>query len=151
MILQSGTRRSYRISRSCEEFSLPGVVADDVWVSRTPSNGTHNRIAIPLTRVLRSSTSGERYKPSNVCRAMTPHVPSLSGSSVRNIPSFQVLHNVFIKSTTTSLCSTVLDAISTIFHSDPANYFILEPQSTLNQFAEKIHLKSPEVQVIIPM
>ena len=44
------------------------------------------------------------------------------------------------------LCSTILDAISTIFHSDPANYFILEPQNTLNQFAEKIHLKLTEVQ-----
>ena len=71
----------------------------------------------------------------------------LPGSSVRNIPPFQVLHNVFTKSTTALLSSTILDAISTIFHSDPANYFILEPQNTLNQFAEKIHLKSTEVQV----
>lgn len=59
-----------------------------------------------------------------------------------------MLHNSFVKSSTAVLCSIILDAISTIFHSDPANYFILEPQNTLNQFAEKIHLKSSEVQVI---
>ena len=70
-----------------------------------------------------------------------------AGSSVRNIAAFQVLHNVFMKSSTTSLCSVILDAISTIFHSDPINYFILEPQNTLNQFSERIHLKSTEVQV----
>ena len=69
-----------------------------------------------------------------------------SGSSVRNIPAFQVLHSAFIKSTTSTLSSVILDAVSTIFHSDPANYFILESQNTLNQFAEKIHLKGAEVQ-----
>lgn len=63
------------------------------------------------------------------------------------MPAFQVLHSAFLKSTTSTLSSVVLDAISTIFHSDPANYFILESQNTLNQFAEKIHLKEPEVQV----
>lgn len=69
------------------------------------------------------------------------------GSSVRNIPAFQVLHGAFLKSTTASLSSIVLDAISTIFHSDPANYFILESQNTLSQFAERIHLKESQVQV----
>lgn len=69
------------------------------------------------------------------------------GSSVRNIPAFQVLHSAFIKSSTSTLSSVILDAVSTIFHSDPANYFILETQNTLNQFAEKIHLKGAEVQV----
>lgn len=69
------------------------------------------------------------------------------GSSVRNIAAFQVLHSAFIKSTTSALASVILDAVSTIFHSDPANYFILESQNTLNQFAEKIHLKGVEVQV----
>lgn len=72
-----------------------------------------------------------------------------AGSSVRNVPAFQALHNTFVKSATAGLCSIVLDAISTLFHSDPANYFILEPQNTLNQFAEKIHLKSPDVQVVL--
>lgn len=70
-----------------------------------------------------------------------------TGSSVRNIPAFQVLHSAFIKSATSTLSSIILDAVSTIFHSDPANYFILESQNTLNQFAERIHLKGHEVQV----
>lgn len=66
---------------------------------------------------------------------------------MRNIPAFQVLHSAFIKSTTSALSAVILDAVSTIFHSDPANYFILESQNTLNQFAEKIHVKGLEVQV----
>lgn len=74
---------------------------------------------------------------------------------MRNIQAFQVLHNAFLKSGSSStsagtaawpLASIILDAVSTLFHSDPANYFILETQSTLSQFAERIHLKSVEVQ-----
>lgn len=45
------------------------------------------------------------------------------------------------------LCSQILDAISGVYHADNANYFILESQHTLSQFAEKIHTKTPEIQV----
>lgn len=65
---------------------------------------------------------------------------------VRNVHAFQVLQNVFLKSTSTQLCCTILDAISSVYHSDNANYFILESQNTLSQFTEKIHLKSLEIQ-----
>lgn len=44
------------------------------------------------------------------------------------------------------LCSMILDAISSIYHSDDANYFILESQNTLSQFTERIHNKSAEIQ-----
>lgn len=44
------------------------------------------------------------------------------------------------------LCCTVLDAISSIYHSDDANYFILESQNTLSQFTERIHYKSSDIQ-----
>lgn len=65
---------------------------------------------------------------------------------VRNVHAFQVLQNVFLKSTSTSLCCTILDAISSVYHSDNANYFILESQNTLSQFTEKIHTKSVDIQ-----
>lgn len=39
-----------------------------------------------------------------------------------------------------------MEAISNIYHSDNANYFILENQNTLSQFIEKIHQKPPEIQ-----
>lgn len=68
------------------------------------------------------------------------------GGSVRNIQAFQVLQSVFVKSNSPLLCCTILDAISSVYHSDNANYFILEGQNTLSQFAEKIHLKNPEIQ-----
>lgn len=51
-----------------------------------------------------------------------------------------------MKSNSPLLCCTILDAISSVYHSDNANYFILEGQNTLSQFAEKIHLKNPEIQ-----
>ncbi|KAF7990932.1 hypothetical protein HCN44_000737 [Aphidius gifuensis] len=72
--------------------------------------------------------------------------PSNRGGSVRNIQAFQVLQSVFIKSNSSLLCCTILDAISSVYHSDNANYFILEGQNTLSQFAEKIHIKNPEIQ-----
>lgn len=68
------------------------------------------------------------------------------GGSVRNIQAFQVLQSVFVKSNSPLLCCPILDAISSVYHSDNANYFILEGQNTLSQFAEKIHLKNLEIQ-----
>lgn len=68
------------------------------------------------------------------------------GTSVRNIHAFQVLQTVFLKTTSTTLCCTILDAISSVYHSDNANYFILESQGTLSQFIEKIHTKNSTVQ-----
>ncbi|BFZ02583.1 hypothetical protein BsWGS_05621 [Bradybaena similaris] len=73
--------------------------------------------------------------------------PSGKGVSVRNVQAFQVLQSVFLKSNTSSLCSTILDVISSIYHQDNANYFILESQHTLSQFAEKIYLKPEDVQI----
>ncbi|KAJ8919114.1 hypothetical protein NQ315_012099 [Exocentrus adspersus] len=72
--------------------------------------------------------------------------PSGRGTSVRNIQAFHVLQSTFLKSNSALLCSTILDAISSIYHSDNANYFILENQNTLSQFTEKIHHKPMEVQ-----
>ncbi|KAL3875787.1 hypothetical protein ACJMK2_033704 [Sinanodonta woodiana] len=74
-----------------------------------------------------------------------PH-PVGKGVSVRNVQAFQVLQSVFLKATTSQLCNTILDVISSIYHQDNANYFILEPQHTLSQFAEKIHLKALDIQ-----
>ncbi|KAK7077189.1 WD repeat and FYVE domain-containing protein 3 [Halocaridina rubra] len=73
-------------------------------------------------------------------------VPSGRGASVRNVQAFNVLQSVFLRGTTTNLCSVILDAISAVYHSDSANYFILEPQHTLSAFAEKIHTKPKEIQ-----
>ncbi|VVC89841.1 unnamed protein product [Leptidea sinapis] len=38
------------------------------------------------------------------------------------------------------------DAISSVYHADNANYFILENQNTLSQFSERIHTKNAEIQ-----
>lgn len=65
---------------------------------------------------------------------------------VRNVYAFQVLQTVFLRSTTPALCCTILDAISRVYHSENANYFILESEHTLSSFAERIHLKSPQIQ-----
>lgn len=70
----------------------------------------------------------------------------LAGLSVRNIQAFSVLQNAFLKAKTCYLAQIILDAITNIYMSDNANYFILEPQHTLSQVAEKI-TKLPDVQV----
>ena len=58
-----------------------------------------------------------------------------------------ILYVCILQAQSSALCNTILDVMSSIYHQDSANYFILEPQHTLSQFAEKIHLKSPDVQV----
>ncbi|XP_023930684.1 WD repeat and FYVE domain-containing protein 3 [Lingula anatina] len=72
--------------------------------------------------------------------------PAGKGVSVRNIQAFQVLQSVFQRASSSHLCSIILDVISSIYHQDSANYFILEPQHTLSQFAEKVHLKPVDIQ-----
>lgn len=54
---------------------------------------------------------------------------------------------VEFQANSSNLCCVILDSINNIYHSDPANYFILESQHTLSQFAEKIYLKFVDVQV----
>lgn len=70
---------------------------------------------------------------------------SIIGHSVRNVQAFAVLQNAFLKAKTNFLAQIILDAITNIYMADNANYFILESQHTLSQFAEKIS-KLPEVQ-----
>ena len=53
-------------------------------------------------------------------------VPENRGSTVRNIHAFQVLQSVFLKCSSASLGGTILDAISTIYHGDNANFFLLQ-------------------------
>jgi hypothetical protein len=48
------------------------------------------------------------------------------GSTVRNLQAFQVLQSVFLKCQSPCLGGTILDAISTIYHGDNANYFLLQ-------------------------
>ncbi|XP_076402905.1 WD repeat and FYVE domain-containing protein 3 isoform X7 [Peromyscus maniculatus bairdii] len=71
--------------------------------------------------------------------------PAGKGHSVRNVQAFAVLQNAFLKAKTNFLAQIILDAITNIYMADNANYFILESQHTLSQFAEKIS-KLPEVQ-----
>ncbi|XP_055626947.1 WD repeat and FYVE domain-containing protein 3 isoform X3 [Toxorhynchites rutilus septentrionalis] len=75
-------------------------------------------------------------------------MPQISnrGTCVRNLHAFQVLQTVFLKTESPSLGCIILDAISSVYHSDNANYFILESQNTLCQFSEIIHLKSIPVR-----
>lgn len=51
-----------------------------------------------------------------------------------------------MKSNSAALCCTILDAISSVYHADNANYFILENQNTLSQFSERIYTKNAEIQ-----
>ena len=59
--------------------------------------------------------------------------PQNKGSTVRNVLAFQVLQSVFLKSKSEYLDGNVLDAVSTIFTADNANYFLLENLNFLPQ------------------
>ncbi|XP_048460451.1 WD repeat and FYVE domain-containing protein 3 [Rhincodon typus] len=72
--------------------------------------------------------------------------PSGKGRTVKNIQAFSVLQIAFLKAKSSHLARIILDAISDLYVADNANYFILESQHTLSQFAEKIS-KAPEVQL----
>ena len=72
--------------------------------------------------------------------------PINRGSTVRNLLAFQVLQSVFIKSKSDYLDTIILDAVSTIYSADNANYFLSENLSFLPQCAEKISFKAPAVQ-----
>ena len=65
---------------------------------------------------------------------------------MHNQLNFQVLQSVFMKCSSVSLGGTILDAISTIYHGDNANFFLLQNQHTLSQAAEKISTKPRAVQ-----
>lgn len=75
-----------------------------------------------------------------------PQISGRGGSSVRNIHAFQVLQTTFLRSASTELCCLILDAISSIYHADNVNYFLLESHNTLSQFTEIIHTKSRQIQ-----
>nr|XP_054773448.1 WD repeat and FYVE domain-containing protein 3-like [Lytechinus pictus] len=75
--------------------------------------------------------------------------PTGKGNSVRNLQAFQVLQTVFLKATTESLCRIVLDVLTSVYNSDVANYFILEPQNTLSQFIDRMTTKTPTIQTKI--
>ncbi|CAG5919009.1 unnamed protein product [Menidia menidia] len=65
--------------------------------------------------------------------------------TVRNIQAFAVLQNAFLRAKTSRLACMLIDAIGNIYAAEPANYFILESQHTLSQFAERV-AKLPEAQ-----
>ena len=71
--------------------------------------------------------------------------PQNKGSTVRNVLAFQVLQSVFLKSKSEYLDGNVLDAVSTIFTADNANYFLLENLNFLPQVSflfSTLHLLS---------
>ncbi|KAK7508020.1 hypothetical protein BaRGS_00000985, partial [Batillaria attramentaria] len=72
-----------------------------------------------------------------------------NAGSLFQIPGFVVPQPTGkgVSSQTSQLCSTILDVLSSIYHQDSANYFILESQNTLSQFAEKIFLKPEDIQI----
>lgn len=60
---------------------------------------------------------------------------------MRNVHAVKVLQTVFLKAEADLLSETILDAMSTIYHADNANYFLLEAEyNTLTLFVEKVQI-----------
>uniref|UniRef100_A0A4Y0BJI3 DUF4704 domain-containing protein n=1 Tax=Anopheles funestus TaxID=62324 RepID=A0A4Y0BJI3_ANOFN len=71
---------------------------------------------------------------------------SSKAACLRNINAFLVLQTVFLRSENAFVCCLILDSVKSVYKSDEVNYFILESQSTLCLFAEKIQHKPRAVQ-----
>ncbi|CAM1304230.1 WDFY3 (predicted) [Pycnogonum litorale] len=138
--------------RSCQ-----GYIFISEFLLRLEQDGSQEAIDALKNLVLLISTLSMcgyiELKPSQASTASLYTIPGFilpeplgQGVSIRNVQAFQVLQSVFLKANSNTLCSISLDAINSVYHSDPANYFILESQHTLSQFAEKIYLKPTEVQ-----
>lgn len=66
--------------------------------------------------------------------------------SIKNLYSFNVLQSLWFKSQTRQVHELTLSALFSLYRDDRANYFILDSQNTLSQFAEKLHLKHTSIQ-----
>lgn len=71
--------------------------------------------------------------------------PSLR-NCVRNLNAFNIFVNLWPNAQSTELQDFILTALITIYKSDKANYFLLDSQNTLAQFAEKLYTKPLYVQ-----
>lgn len=69
--------------------------------------------------------------------------------SIRNLSAFNVLQTLWIKARSTELQELVLCALLNLYREDHANYFILDSQNTLSQFAEKLQIKQIHIQVCL--
>ncbi|XP_045423884.1 WD repeat- and FYVE domain-containing protein 4-like [Lemur catta] len=71
-----------------------------------------------------------------------------SGVTVKNLQAFQVLQNVFHKSSNSVLCTQVLSAVRTMWAWNARNFFLLEwTLQPISQFVELVPLKPALVQV----
>lgn len=70
-------------------------------------------------------------------------------NSIKNLSAFNVFQTVWMRCKTPVLHHMILDSMLILYREDNANYFILDSQNTLSQFAEKLQSKSCDVQVII--
>lgn len=68
--------------------------------------------------------------------------------TIKNLQAFQVLQNVFHKSSDSVLCTKVLLAIRTTWTWNARNFFLLEwTLQPISQFVEMVPLKPAQVQV----
>lgn len=65
---------------------------------------------------------------------------------VRNLNAFNIFVNLWPNAQSKELQDFILAALITIYKSDKANYFLLDSQNTLAQFAEKLYTKPLHVQ-----
>lgn len=66
--------------------------------------------------------------------------------SVKNLSAFNVVQSLWFKCKSTFVQELILAGLFSLYRDDRANYFILDSQNTLPQFAERLHLRSVSVQ-----
>lgn len=68
--------------------------------------------------------------------------------SIKNLAAFTVLKTLWFKAKSTLVQELILAGLYRLYRDDGANYFILDSQNTLSQFADKLHVRNISVQVI---
>ena len=109
------------------------------------------RIIGIITKFTRVGTSELKPRPLSVNQLFIMDDFSMPRPStkeaIRNLSAFNVLQTLWLKAKTVTLQDLLLSSLLSIYREDHANYFILDSQNTLSQFAEKLQLKPVEIQV----
>ncbi|XP_075790753.1 WD repeat- and FYVE domain-containing protein 4 isoform X2 [Pelodiscus sinensis] len=123
------------------------------WEGSPHSEGDcHLEEVLDILTYLTTCGKTELKVSGNITHPQLPHFDfeqtQSSGTTVKNLPPFQVLQSVFQKTSDLHLCRTILAALKTLWAWDPMNFFLLEwTLQPISQFTDIIPYKPPPIQV----
>uniref|UniRef100_A0A914V8R9 Uncharacterized protein n=1 Tax=Plectus sambesii TaxID=2011161 RepID=A0A914V8R9_9BILA len=156
--LRASNQSTEEAAVAIADFLQPQLREDGSETSDDPDDATFSRGWLLLTGLIYLVNTNHLAAIEAACKAALPStlakalylffdLPPIAADNEQLAKRRQALHTHFVDSQRTSLCSTVLDVINSIYSADPANYFILDKECALGQFAEHIYTKEKSVQL----